>query len=207
MRVNGVASDGSAEGMWGIAGDKLYEAKAIKVQGSQLKVVTTIDSVAALTRPGDDVLTGSFTRKSGDVFSATLTRAAPSAESVQGVPRSTPTEVDDKIIVIYVSAADCPYCARWDRAAGYQWEKSALRKKVEYVEVHGGSYMSLAPNLWPKQLQWVQEKLRIKSGTPRFIVIKGQKVVMHQFGIYSWSDHVLPLIERLVAEKESHATQ
>jgi len=69
------------------------------------------------------------------------------------------------------------------------------------VEVHGTAFNWIAPNLWPKNLRWVQEKLDIRSGSPRFIVVAGDKILTHNFGRESWNRRVLPLIERRVAEK------
>jgi hypothetical protein len=72
---------------------------------------------------------------------------------------------------------------------------------VEYVEVHGTAFSWIAPTLWPKELRWVQERLNIRSGSPRFIVVEGDKLLIHRFGTGGWSRDVLPLVERLVAER------
>jgi len=53
-----------------------------KVEGSQLKIITVIDSVVDLGRAGDSVLTGDFRRKdgAGGVMSASLTKEPVSTE-------------------------------------------------------------------------------------------------------------------------------
>jgi hypothetical protein len=49
----------------------------------------------------------------------------------------------------------------------------------------------------------VQEKLKIRSGSPRFIVLDGDEILIHKFGTHAWSRDVLPLIERRVAARAS----
>lgn len=44
------------------------------------------------------------------------------------------------------------------------------------------------------------EQLKITRGSPRFIVVQGDKILTHKFGRRSWNQDVLPLIERLAAE-------
>jgi hypothetical protein len=51
------------------------------------------------------------------------------------------------------------------------------------------------------QKRWVQERLNITRGSPRFIVVQEDKILTHKFGRGSWNQHVLPLIERLTAER------
>lgn len=65
--------------------------------------------------------------------------------------------------------------------------------------MHGTSYSWIAPTVWPKELRWVQEKLNINRGSPRFIVVSGDKILLHRFGRSAWNERVLPLIERTVA--------
>ena len=50
------------------------------------------------------------------------------------------------------------------------------------MEVHGTAFNWIAPNLWPKELRWVQEKLDIRSGSPRFIVVSGDRILSSNFG-------------------------
>jgi hypothetical protein len=69
------------------------------------------------------------------------------------------------------------------------------------VIVYGTSQWWIAPNLWPDEFQWVREKLAIRSGSPRFIVVEGRKIVTHRYGQGAWNAHVLPLIERMVARQ------
>lgn len=67
--------------------------------------------------------------------------------------------------------------------------------------MHGTSYSWIAPTVWPKQLRWVQAKLGIRSGSPRFIVVSGDTILIHRFGRGSWNTNVLPLIERTLAQR------
>ena len=61
-------------------------------------------------------------------------------------------------------------------------------------------------NVWPADLRWVPEQLGITRGTPRFIVVRGDKVLLHKFGRRTWSTDVLPLIERSVPRRAARAT-
>lgn len=92
-------------------------------------------------------------------------------------------------------------CAAWDRAEGYQWQKSDLFKQVRYVEVHGTSLSWTAPTVWPKDLRWVQEKLGITRGYPRFILVSGDQILLHQIGRRSWDESVLPFIKQRLAQR------
>lgn len=67
--------------------------------------------------------------------------------------------------------------------------------------MHGTTYGWIAPNVWPRELRWVQEKLGIRSGSPRFILVAGNTIVMHRFGRSAWNESVLPRIEQWVAER------
>jgi hypothetical protein len=75
------------------------------------------------------------------------------------------------------------------------------------VEVHGTAYAWIAPNVWPQELRWVQENLGIRSGSPRFILVEGRKILIHRFGTAAWTQSVLPMIERWVAARTSEETE
>lgn len=51
---------------------------------------------------------------------------------------------------------------------------------------------------WPEELRWVRDKLNIRSGTPRFIVLVDKAVVHSTFGYWNMT---YELIQRLVTQK------
>ena len=110
---------------------------------------------------------------------------------------------DGKVIVVYVSAYNCPYCREWEAFAQPKFEKSAERKQVEFRMVKA-SYFSRVDEdrYWAEDIRWIRDQLKITRGTPRFIVAKDGKVLIHKFGTSSWDRDVFPLVRRLVSQKE-----
>jgi hypothetical protein len=98
-----------------------------------------------------------------------------------------PVRAAAAIQVIYVGGWDCPFCTVWKRDHKAAWLASPEFGRVTYIEVD-------VPNLkraydsvyWKGDLEPVLEQLPKKSGTPRFLIAKGGKLVSNEFGVSKW---------------------
>ena len=79
------------------------------------------------------------------------------------------------------------------------WERTKERAQVEFHMVKASYFSRLDEDrYWPEEIRWVRDKLRIKGGTPRFVVVLDRTIVSSTFG--QWNA-TYALIQRLVAQK------
>jgi hypothetical protein len=105
-----------------------------------------------------------------------------------------------KLSVLYVGAFNCPSCDAWKRRD--QRPEADLMKSVELRQVQTNSYSYISQDsAWPDDLKPIRDRLKLKSGTPRFIIIADDKVVLHRFGKAAWEKDVLPKLAQLTSAR------
>jgi len=117
---------------------------------------------------------------------------------------------DSRVELVYVSAADCVYCRRWE---GQYLETGALKTSLGWTDVHFwiadiGSYKGAfqARNA-PPHLQAAVERLlaRIERsslrGTPSFLLFVNGEVRNYALGANDFETLVKPSIRAAVSEK------
>lgn len=122
MKVTTVAPDGTAQGQFG--GGARPGAAQIKLEGSQVKVITGMKAVVVLNRTGDDRLEGTFTWPDGRAFSIALTKvkSAPESTWACGEPASAPTyQVGDKWT--------------WRDAKGAEWNNTVVQVEGDVAQI------------------------------------------------------------------------
>lgn len=129
------------------------------------------------------------------------------ALSAPGATADVKVGKDTRITVVYVGAANCPYCREWETAIGMGYRRDFLASKefpsVEYREVKTPMYSDTSEDqYWPDDLRWVRDKSNAKRGTPRFLVVVGDEVVLNAFGTKGWKNSVVPLIKDLAERKQ-----
>ena len=94
----------------------------------------------------------------------------------------------DRVTVIYVGGWDCPPCTAWKNQEKPGWLASDLHRQVRYVEIESPRLKeAYQDRYWPEELKPVLEQVPRKTGTPRFLVVKGGKIVSNEFGGGRWS--------------------
>jgi hypothetical protein len=107
------------------------------------------------------------------------------------------TGAEAKPTLVYVSAEDCSTCRSWERNHLTQFEPSADRKAVEWREVRNKTLMRITEkSAWPAELEWLRTQVP-SSGTPRFYLVEGGRVLAKGDGISGWTGTVLPAIKAL----------
>jgi hypothetical protein len=102
-----------------------------------------------------------------------------------------------KPTLIYLSAEDCPTCRAWERAHQPAFEKSAERQKVEWRVVSVKTVYNINQRSeWPSDLEWLRTQVP-KSGTPRFYLIEGGRLIAKGDGASGWTGVILPELEKL----------
>ncbi len=99
------------------------------------------------------------------------------------------------LTVIYIGARNCGYCLEWEGEEERQFLASETRKRLTYRRLIFRSFRNVTSNgVWPGDLVWVRDRLGIRSGTPRFIVVREQEILLTTSGTEAWSYEVLPLV-------------
>jgi len=108
-------------------------------------------------------------------------------------------ETGRRVMLIYVSAWDCVYCAQWERFSQPPWEKSEIRQDIDFRIVKAAAFRSVDDDrYWPRDIRWVRDALKIRRGTPRFVVVVDGTIVLHRFGTGAWDQEIYPALERAV---------
>ena len=81
------------------------------------------------------------------------------------------------------------------------FEKTKERPHVDFHVVKASFYSRLDEDrYWPEEIRWVRDRLNIRGGTPRFVVVLDKTIVSSTFGHWNMT---WDLLQRLVAQKTS----
>jgi hypothetical protein len=100
--------------------------------------------------------------------------------------------------VIYVGGLDCQPCTAWKNKYKADWLASPECRQVTWIEIEApGLKEAYKERYWPGDLRPILDQLPRKSGTPRFLIVKGDKVIANAFGISQWPRIVAELRQQL----------
>jgi hypothetical protein len=102
--------------------------------------------------------------------------------------------------VIYVGGWDCPPCALWKKTRKAAWLASPEYRKVTWVEIESPRLRdAYQERYWPLDLKPLLAKLPRKSGTPRFLIVRGSEILSNEFGVQRW-DATMADLKKLLGE-------
>jgi hypothetical protein len=102
------------------------------------------------------------------------------------------------LTVIYVGGWDCPPCTQWKNTQKARWLASPEYKKVTWVEVESPHLKdAYKERYWPAELRPVLAELPRKTGTPRFLIVRDDKVLSNEFGTGRWTATMADLKKQL----------
>ena len=92
-----------------------------------------------------------------------------------------------ELTVIYVGGWDCGPCINWKNTKKADWLASKERSRVRYVEIEAPKLKeAYQDQYWPQELRAIRDQLAKKSGTPRFVIVRGDKVISSEWGAGEW---------------------
>lgn len=110
-----------------------------------------------------------------------------------------PISASSDILVVYLSAWDCPPCITWDNHVLPEWKKSKLSRQVKFYKLEFPTFgRTDEDQFWPEKLRWIRSRTEVTSGTPRWIVAVNGHIISNQ---KSWGGVTRPLIQHLVAQR------
>lgn len=183
---------------YGYTGGKQNQVKAkLWSEGNRTRLsfdVPAKNSIAAVEND-DGSFTGTYIYKNGTSKPVSITRPSKNIETLR-----FSLSPQSKISVVYFRSFSCPYCSQWE---GY--EKGNFIKMEEYAQINFSTVnRDLEREQLPDDLKWLSDKNETGRGTPYFIVLVNQTIVLKAFGKDNWNRMVLPLLKSLVAQKKSH---
>ena len=91
--------------------------------------------------------------------------------------------------MIYVGGWDCQPCTAWKNKYKASWLASPEYEQITWIEVDAPKLKEAYQERgWPGDLEPILDQLPRKSGTPRFLIVRDDKVIANEFG--SW-----PMVE------------
>jgi hypothetical protein len=107
-------------------------------------------------------------------------------------------EAKGNVLVIYVGAKNCPWCPSFENQKWKPFLQSPLARQVTTREVKTLSFnWSDNAEEWPADLRWVIQAAGVKPGTPKVVVMKGdKKIFFGKAGGKHWEEKVLPAIQK-----------
>jgi hypothetical protein len=194
-------TDGSSvvDAAYGWSDGKLGKASleaAVRDGRVEITLTTGPGNVLTASEVMDERLDGVFTyTKSGKTKAASLEYTG----AVQPRPRYG-LKPESVVTVVYVGAADCPTCRFWEIGEGHTFSKSPEAKVVRMREVHASTYRDTSSG-WPADLTWVRDKAKVSSGTPRWLIVIDDRIVLNSRGLNGWTAEVHPLLKDIAAQR------
>jgi hypothetical protein len=117
--------------------------------------------------------------------------AAGTAPSCDGAPPAA--------TLVYLGAWDCPYCTKWKAEERPNFAASAEARRIALREFDTPRFKS--PEFkFPPDLAWLDAKYRTKRGVPRFLIVRGDKVLLDAYGLQGWREKTLPMLRELAVK-------
>jgi hypothetical protein len=102
--------------------------------------------------------------------------------------------------VIYVGGLDCPPCQTWKKKYKTDWLASPEYRQVTWIEIDPPRLKeAYQERFWPGDLRPILDQLPRKSGTPRFLLVRDDRVIANEFGVSGWPKIVDAVRKELVA--------
>ena len=100
--------------------------------------------------------------------------------------------------MIYIGGWDCQPCTAWKNKYRGDWFASPEYKQVTWIEVEAPKLKeAYQERFWPGDLRPILDQLPRKSGTPRFLIVKDDKIIANEFGTSRWSKFLADLKKQL----------
>lgn len=102
------------------------------------------------------------------------------------------------VLVIYIGAENCRWCPTFENQKWKPFLQSELARRVTTRAVKTRSFnWSNDAEEWPEDLRWVITAAGVRPGTPRVVVMKGDKKIFSgKAGGQHWEEKVLPAIQK-----------
>jgi hypothetical protein len=109
-----------------------------------------------------------------------------------------PARAASPLNVIYIGGWDCQPCAAWKNKYKADWFASPEYKQVTWIEVESPKLKeAYQERFWPGDLRPILNQLPRKSGTPRFLIVRDDKIIANEFGVDGWSKILAELKKQL----------
>lgn len=103
--------------------------------------------------------------------------------------------------MFYLSAPDCPYCARWESQSRAAFLASPEGRAVNFVEVRGETLRQpIEARHYPARYRWAYDQVGPSAGVPRFLLAVDGKVVLSAFGTGGFRNKFLPGLRAAIAK-------
>ncbi|HZQ74994.1 MAG TPA: hypothetical protein VFB08_18930 [Burkholderiales bacterium] len=187
-----------------------------------IRYVTPADSlIEATLKAGEALVTGTMMTRTGKPHEVRMTRLADDElaalrAAARGEKRAVPVARDAKIYLLYVGAADCVPCRRFEGRFGADGGGlKALAPEVaeaRFVKASLASYREpLSPGALPEELAWVLQPAAggkppiRKRGTPFFALIVDHSVLTQGHGMTALETLVVPELKIAVDARRTAA--
>jgi hypothetical protein len=98
-----------------------------------------------------------------------------------------PARADTGVEMIYVGGKDCPFCTMWRNKYEAAWRASPEFREISWIEIDPPHLReAYQPIYWPGALRDVLDQLPHKNATPRFLLVKEDRVIFNEFGVNKW---------------------
>ena len=100
--------------------------------------------------------------------------------------------------VIYVGGWDCQPCTAWKNKYKAGWLASPEYQRITWIEVEAPKLKeAYQQRFWPGDLRPILDQLPRKSGTPRFLIVRDDKIIANEFGVGQWPKILAELKKQL----------
>ncbi len=167
-----------------------------------LDFTNSVKSRILVKSASPDRFVGTLTQADGKEFPARLMLTGNDSRPVEQEMRVK------QLTLIYIGADNCGTCKRWEqtrsskpRESKYAFLDTPEAKAVTFRQLGAANYMNTSyDQLWPEDIRWVRTKTYAASGTPRFILIADDKVMLNTRA-GSLETQIMPKIRELMAKK------
>lgn len=109
-----------------------------------------------------------------------------------------PAQAAASLKVVYVGGLDCQPCTAWKNKYKTNWLASPEYRQVTWIEVEAPKLKeAYQERFWPGDLRPILDQLPRKSGTPRFLIVMGDRVIANEFGANRWPKILAELKKQL----------
>jgi hypothetical protein len=120
-------------------------------------------------------------------MAAAVTRRTFVVAGLAGSTMQFPARAAPALKVIYVGGWDCEPCTAWKAKYKTRWLASPEYKQVTWVEIEAPKLKeAYQARFWPGDLKPILDQLPRKSGTPRFLIVKDDKIIANEFSVGQW---------------------
>lgn len=98
--------------------------------------------------------------------------------------------------IVYIGADDCKPCHKWEATYQKAFEARCAARGVRFRAIRVATLRNIRDaRYWPRDLKPLLARFSDRSGTPHFLAVRNNEIIVNVHGIAKYQRDIAPLLQ------------